>query len=94
MSLIKGETVIVKQDYNLFDNEMRGQNGLYIKTDNLTGKHLIYFPQIGEWGEIEEIERISPGVVATENVDLVGRIRTLEYTADEKLRKEMESKND
>ena len=94
MSLIKGETVIVKQDYNLFDNEMRGQSGLYIKTDNLTGKHLIYFPQIGEWGEIEEIERISPGVVATENVDLVGRIRTLEYTADEKLRKEMESKND
>ena len=94
MSLIKGETVIVRQEYNLFDNQMEGRSGLYIKTDELTGKHLVYFPQVGEWGEIEEIERINPGVVATENVDLVSRIRTLEYTADEKLRKEMESKDD
>ena len=89
--IIKGETVIVRQKYNLFDNEMANQEGIYIKTSDVTGKHLVYFPQVEEWGELEEIERKHPGKVEEKNVDIVGRIRTLEYTADEKLRKEKES---
>ncbi len=92
--MIKGETVIVRQDYDLFDNQMNGQSGIYLKTDKQTGKHLIYFPQVQEFGEIVEIERINEGVVEERNKDIVSRIRTLEYNADEKLRLEMENNND
>ena len=42
MEMVKGETVIVKQEYNLFDNQMEGQSGIFVKTDKNTGKHLIY----------------------------------------------------
>tara|TARA_Y100000004_G_C8901888_1_gene406779 strand:+ start:245 stop:523 length:279 start_codon:yes stop_codon:yes gene_type:complete len=89
--IVKGETVIVRQEYNLFDNEMINQEGIYVKTSPVTGKHLVYFPQVEEWGELEEVERKHPGEVEEKNVDIVGRIRTLEYTADEKLRKEKET---
>lgn len=92
MSLIKGETIIVRQEYNLFDNQMLDQQGLYIKTNETTGKHLIYFPQIEEWGELDDIERVEEGVVQEKNKNLISRIRTLEYNADEKLRKQMEKK--
>lgn len=93
MEMVKGETVIIKQEYNLFDNQMEGQSGIFVKTDKNTGKHLIYFPQVEEWGEIEEIERVNAGVVEDHNKNIVSRIRTLEYNADERLRLEMESKN-
>lgn len=94
MEMVKGETVIIKQEYNLFDNQMEGQSGIFVKTDKNTGKHLIYFPQVEEWGEIEEIERVNAGVIENHNKDIVSRIRTLEYTADAKLREELENKND
>lgn len=92
MEMVKGETVIVKQEYNLFDNQMEGQSGIFVKTDKNTGKHLIYFPQVEEWGEIEEIERVNAGVIENHNKDIVSRIRTLEHTADAKLREELENK--
>ena len=90
MDLIKGETVIIRQEYDLFDNQMEGREGLYIKTDKTTGKHLIYFPQIGEWGEVDNVERIEERVIQEKNKNLVSRIKTLEYNADEKLRVQME----
>ena len=92
--MIKGETVIVRQDYDLFDNQMNGQSGIYLKTNKQTGKHLIYFPQVQEFGEIMEVERVNEGVVEERNKDIVSRIRTLEYNADEKLRLEMENNDD
>lgn len=94
--LIKGEAVIARQKYNLFDNEVEGTVGIYIKTDNVSGKHLIYFPEVGDWGELEQIERISPGVVDSRNKEFVSRVQTLEYTADKKLKeeKEQEGRND
>lgn len=91
--MVKGETVIVRQEYDLFENQMNGQIGIYLKTNESTGKHLIYFPQIEEFGEIENVERVNEGVIEEHNVGIVSRIRTLEYNADEKLRLEMEAKN-
>ena len=61
MDLVKGETVVIRQEYDLFDNQMEGREGLYIKTDNTTGKHLIYFPQIGEWGEFASSNTMGGG---------------------------------
>lgn len=90
--MVKGETVLVIQEYDLFDNQMKGETGIYLKTDLSTGKHLIYFPQVGEFGELLEIERINEGVVEEHNKDIVSRIRTLEYNADEKLRLELENR--
>ena len=92
--MVKGETVLVLQEYDLFDNQMKGQCGIYLKTSKDTGKHLIYFPQVQEFGEIKEIERVNAGVIEDHNKDIVSRIRTLEYNADEKLRLEMENNND
>jgi len=84
--MVKGEAVIIRQEYDIFDNLMEGAKGIYIKTDEDTGKHLIYFPQIGEWGEVAKIERVSPGFVPAENEKFVSRVTPLKYTADEKQR--------
>lgn len=94
MEMVKGETVIIRQEYDLFDNQMKGQRGVYLKTNEETGKHLIYFPQIQEFGEIKEIERVNQGVIEEHHKNIVSRIVTLEYNADEKLRLELESKSD
>ena len=43
---------------------------------------------------MEQIERISPGVVDSRNEEFVNRVQTLEYTADKKLKEEKEGRND
>lgn len=94
MEMVKGETVIIRQEYDLFDNQMNGQRGIYLKTNEETGKHLIYFPQVQEFGEIKEIERVNQGVIEEHHKNIVSRIVTLEYNADEKLRLELENRSD
>lgn len=94
MEMVKGETVIVRQEYDLFDNQMKGQRGIYLKTNEETGKHLIYFPQVQEFGEIKDIERVNQGVIEEHHKNIVSRIVTLEYNADQKLKLELENRSD
>lgn len=84
--ILRGETVIVRQSYNLFENELDGEEGVYIRTNEETGKHLVYFPQFEEWGEPKEVERKNPGIVTQENQEFIERVRQLEFKADEKQR--------
>ena len=78
----KGEKLRVLIDYDLFGNQASGSCGIFLKEDKKTGKCLLYFPDLGEWGEIKKIdlERVSPGQVSKENKDFVSRVRLLEYT--------------
>ena len=61
--MVLGEAVIVKQEYNLFDNEVENEEGIFVRVDSTTNKSLVYFPQFKEWAEIEHLERVEEGVV-------------------------------
>jgi len=78
----KGEEVSVKSDYDLFGHNAKGYTGVYVSTDKLTKKCLIYFPELEEWGEIlrKNLKRTAAGVVSEENRDFISRVRKLEYT--------------
>jgi predicted Rossmann-fold nucleotide-binding protein len=82
--VIKGEEVRCIVDYNLFDNEIRDMIGMYIRTNPDTNKHLIYFRDIGEWGELldEEIQLVNDGFVSHENKEIAETIRELRITCD------------
>ena len=80
--MTKGEEVRCIVDYNLFDNDIKDMIGLYIRTNEDTGKHLIYFKQIEEWAELtdEQIQLVDDNFVTPENQRLADRIQELRIT--------------
>jgi|TARA_Y100000114_G_scaffold132407_1_gene131154 hypothetical protein len=78
--IIKGEAVIAREDYDLFGVNVNGFLGIFIRKDKHTGKHLIYFPILEEWGEIINIERVQEGVVSEENQKFANRVCELNYS--------------
>ena len=80
--MLRGEGVKVLVDYDLFDMNVNGKIGIYIKTDEETGKLLIRFPANGEWGELrrDQVERVNPGVISSKNKKFISRVRQLEIT--------------
>ena len=80
--MIKGEEIKCVVSYNLFDNDIKGVVGLYVRTNNDTGKHLIYFKEIEEWAELtdDQIELVNKSFVSTENQKLADRIQELKIT--------------
>lgn len=78
----RGEAVRVLVEYDLFGNQVSGSRGIFLKEDDKTGKCLLYFPDVGEWAEINKVdlERVSPGRVSKEDKEFVSRVKTLEYT--------------
>ena len=82
--LTKGERLKATKSYDLFDEDVMGKSGLYIKTDAHTGKHLVYFPFNEEWAELppDSIERQSAGEVSDSDRQFVGRVKTLVYTLE------------
>ena len=77
--IIKGESVIAREDYDLFGTNVNGMVGYFIRKDEVVGSHLIYFPKLEEWGEIKEVERISPGVVSKEGELFAARVTEMTY---------------
>lgn len=77
--IVKGESVIAREDYDLFGTNVNGMAGYFIRKDKVTSAHLIYFPELEEWGEIKEIERLSPGEVSKEGQDFADRVREMNY---------------
>ena len=69
-------------DYDVFDTNTKGMTGVYLKTNEETNKHLIYFPSIEEYGELEDkqINRVSPGRVSKKNKEFVSRMITMKTT--------------
>ena len=80
--LLRGESIMVLVDYDLFGQNVRDHVGVYLKEDENTKKCLIYFPKNQEWGELRraDFQRLSPGEVTTENLDFISRIKTMVCT--------------
>ena len=77
--MVRGESVEVLVDYDLFDNNINGNVGIFLKTDTFSGKHLIYFPDFSEWAELksDQIRRRKPGFVPKKNREFIDRVKTL-----------------
>ena len=62
--------------------KIKNMIGLYIKTDGVTKKHLIYFKELEAWAELldEQIELVKDNFVSTENQKIAERIQELKVT--------------
>lgn len=78
--IVKGESVIARQDYNLFGTNVNGKEGIYCSTNEQTGRILVFFPELEEYGELLEYERVNPGVVSERNKAFIDRTGRLEFT--------------
>jgi hypothetical protein len=80
--MTRGETLKILVDYDLYGVNVKDHVGVYVKTDQFTGKHLVYFFGVGEWAEFEDdtIERENPDFVSPENRDFVSQIKTMTIT--------------
>ena len=79
----RGEAVRCVADYDLFEVNVNGEEGCFIKLDERSGKSLVYFWINEEWAELEpeQIELINKlGYIPTKNKEFVSRIKTLEYS--------------
>jgi hypothetical protein len=78
----RGEEVVVIVDYDLFDLNVKGEKGVYLRTDETSGKHLIYFPVNGEWADLpdDHIKRHRPGKVSRKNKEFVALVKTMPTT--------------
>ena len=47
--MTRGEALQVTRDYDLFGINVNSFIGVYLKTDNRTGKHMVYFLELEEW---------------------------------------------
>jgi hypothetical protein len=84
--MIRGEEVIVLEDYDLFDLNIKGEKGIYLKTDEISGKHLVYFPVNGEWADLpdDHIKQTKPGKVSRKNKEFVSLIMLMPITFETK----------
>ena len=81
--MTKGETVRCVEDYELFEcGNINGEEGYYICYSESNGKHMIYFPECGEWAELtdEQIERVNKeGYIPKKNKDFIKLVSKMEY---------------
>tara|TARA_B100000900_G_C20419699_1_gene650411 strand:+ start:622 stop:879 length:258 start_codon:yes stop_codon:yes gene_type:complete len=80
----RGEAVRCTVDYDLFDcDNVKGEEGCYIDYSEVNKKHLIYFPECGEWAELEEeeFERINkPGHIPKKNRKFIEKLSRMKIT--------------
>ena len=80
--MTRGEQVVSTIEYDLFENEVKGETGIFLKQDKKSNKCLIYYPQFLEWAEIplEHLDRLDPDFVPVDNLDFVNRITEMKTT--------------
>ena len=82
--MTRGEAVRCVVDYDLFDcDNVNGDEGCYIEYSEANDKHLIYFPECGEWAELkeEEFERVNkPGYISRKNKMFIKNISRMKMT--------------
>ena len=78
----RGEEFLVLSDYDLFDLNVKGLKGLYLKTDEASGRYLLRFSENGEYAEVDptDLDRVNPGFVSEENREFVSNVKTMVYT--------------
>ena len=82
--MTRGEAVRCVVDYDLFDcDNVNGEEGCYIHYSEANKKHLIYFPDCGEWAELgeQEFETINkPGHIPRKNKEFIKNLDRLKTT--------------
>ena len=80
--ILRGESVRPTVDYDLFDVNVKGKVGIYLKKDKNSGKCLVYFAVNKEWAELleDQFERVSPGKVPAKNKKFVSNISEMKIT--------------
>lgn len=80
--MTRGESLKVLIDYDLFGTNVKEEVGVYLKTNQMTNKHLVCFLDTGEWGEFKDewVERVDPDKVPPVNKEFISRVVTLELT--------------
>ena len=79
----RGEAVMCTVDYDLFETNINGKEGCFIKFDELSKKSLVWFPCNEEWAELadDQFELVNqPGHIAAKYKDFISCIKTLEYS--------------
>ena len=82
--MTRGEALRVLIDYDLFDVNVNHFVGVYLRTNETTGKHLVYFMDLEEWGEFKDsdVERVKPDHVPDTHEEFVSRVKTLKITCE------------
>ncbi len=77
--MTRGETVRFLVDYDLYDHNIKGMTGIFLKKDQKTGKCLIYVPKVDEWAELlpEDLKRTKPDHVPAKNKKFIDSIRLM-----------------
>ena len=79
----RGEAVRCIVDYSLFDVNINGEEGCFIKLDERSNKSLIYFWINTEWAELkhDQFELVNkPGYIPAKNKQFISSVKTLEYS--------------
>jgi hypothetical protein len=79
----QGEAVIFIEDYDLFDHNCNGDEGMYYKTTTFD-KYLIYVPSVDAWAEPEVgmVKRKRKGYIPKKYLELCKRISELRITLE------------
>lgn len=79
----RGEAVRCIVDYDLFGVNINGEEGCFVKLDEMSKKCLVWFPCNEEWAELadEQFELINkPGHISSKYKNFISRIKTMEYS--------------
>jgi len=79
----RGEAIRCIVDYDLFETNLNGEEGCYVKFSKVNDKYLIWFPCNGDWAELKEgqFELVNkPGYIPRKYRKFVEHIKTLEHT--------------
>ena len=76
--MTRGCSVKITEDYNLFDVNINGFVGIFLKKTS-TSKCLVFVPLVDEWAELTEgqFEKV-PGPIPQANLEFVSRVKTLD----------------
>ena len=75
--MVAGETVCCVADYDLFDYNINGEHGCYIRYSGVNGKHIIHFPCNGEWAELfdHQFVRVNkPGYISAKYKNFIRNV--------------------
>lgn len=80
--MTRGEELRINIHYDLFGFDVYKKRGIYVSTSEASGKILIYFPKLGDWGEflIDQVKRVEPGVVTQKNAEFIECVKKMEYS--------------
>lgn len=82
--MTRGEALRALVDYDLFDININSFIGVYVKTNEDSGKHLVYFLELEEWAEFTDaqVERVNPDHVPDTHSEFVSRVKPLRITCE------------